>query len=140
MARRRFGRKGGRRYARRFARGARRGGSKMLGMFGFRRNGFSASNAVIMGGMLYGLVAPSTTQGASPITALTDATVPKIGDRVKNSAACLLYNGLGINMTGSTTMNTANSAIMAKAVGFGVGLKIAGKFINPMMSGSPVKL
>lgn len=145
MARR--NRRRGRRYGRRFARAARSGGSKVMRMFGFSKGGFRVSNAVIIAGALVPAVVPAqSVANSSPIDVLTGKynSALTMGQRVSLALASYAYTGLGyktllVNVHGGSP-NAYTGGLGVVGVGSGVALKFAGKFINPMMAGSPVKL
>ena len=140
MARRR-GRKGGRRY---FGRRARRSVGRALTMgprmFGFTKSGFKASRAIMAGSALATTFVPA--YGNESAISQIFKTQP-LESKIKGALACMLWTGLGWNvpaLSGNTTGKAETKAICGMGVAAGAGLAIAGKMINPMLRGSPVKL
>jgi len=136
-----------RRYGRRFAGGVKRGGNKMLRMFGVSKGGIHAGRMLAAGSLAIAPFIPARGTGADTYSAV-DYLVGKgaaagqsMSTRVKNAAASMLYVTMGSEKLFDTTGSiAANKAICGYGIGAGVGIMIAGKFVNPMLSGSPVKL
>ena len=146
---RRKGRKGSRRYGRRFAGGVRRGGNKMLRAFGVTSGGIRAGRMLAAGSLAIApfIASRTGTDGATYsafdyIAGKGAAGTQSVSDRVKNAAASMLYVTIGSDkLFGNSTGNiTSNKALAGYGIGAGIGLTIAGKFVNPMMAGVPVKL
>lgn len=128
----------GRRYGKRIAHGARRAAMSTTRMMGFQKDGFHGSNALITLGALYGLVNP-VFSGYSAADYLTGrVTGLSMSQRLSGAGKAYCVSMLGVGGDPGATVTNAGRAGMA--VGAGIGLKIVGKFVNPMIRGSPVKL
>lgn len=140
MARRK--RMGRRRYGRRFARGAGRGVSKMARMVGFTKNGINVGKMVAFGALA---VSPFVKcfNGKSAADMLVEPTFT-MNQKLMHAAACMEIVGLGttklVTATGSSGPTLTNKGIVGWGVLGGAGLHVAGKFVNPWLSGMPVKL
>lgn len=120
-------------------------------MFGFKKDGFHASDAIIAGSALAtffipGLVVNSVGYSPMDILANKNNVAPTMGDKVRLSLASAAWTGMGIkanNFGGGLTVgynNTPTAGIAGMGVVAGVGMKLAGKFVNPWMRGSAIKL
>lgn len=142
---RKKGRAGGRRGG--FLAKARTSGSSFLRKLGFGKNSFTVSNAVIAASAIVPVVLPAqTVVNSSPWDVLTGKYNPALsmGQRISLALASYAHTALGYSAllkdVHGGTPAPATKGIGVLGVGTGVAMKIAGKFINPMMSGSPVKL
>jgi len=139
---RRKGAKRGRRYGRRAYGAVRRGGSKFMSMFGLKKDGLHVSDAVIIGGVAATFLLPSTgTANSSALGIMlgkgsySSLTWDKRAEQAMIAAARV---GLNYNMVPG--MTGGYPGMGGYAVAGGVGMKVAGKFVNPLMRGSAVKL
>jgi len=110
----------------------------MARMFGIGRGGVKLSNLVIVGSAAAGGFV-KTYNGYSALGAIFAKDVKwSMQDRAFIAANCYAHAlaGLKFDPDGTYT-NTAHAGM---GVAAGIGAKIAGRFINPMLSGSPVKL
>jgi len=149
---RRSRRKGrGRAWGRRAKRGVRRAVGMGPRLFGFKKDGFHASDAVIVGSALSTIFIPGlvvNNVGYSPMDILANKNniAPTMGDKVRLSLASAGWTAMGIkanNFGGGLTVgynNTPTSGIAGFGVLAGCAMKIAGKFVNPWMRGSAIKL
>lgn len=110
----------------------------MARMLGIGKGGVKLSNLMIVGSALGGLFV-KTYNGWSAAGAAFAKGVPwSMQDRafIAANAYAHALTGLKFDPEGSYS----NSAYAGMGVAAGVGAKIAGRFVNPMLSGSPIKL
>lgn len=154
----RKGRKsGGRRnYGRRAAGAVRRGGNKVLRAFGINKGSINVGKTVMGLSVVVPAFIPSAFDGTtyqSPIGCLTGAggfSGDSFVTRMQRGLACYTWNTIGyrlpmVGFLGSNTSAPTGLATTARGLGGmallgGAGLTLAGKFINPMLAGSAVKL
>lgn len=120
----------------------RRGGSRIMRMFGVGRSSFHVSNAIIMGGVVATAILPATSDPNSSVVGILSGSGSFAGQplsqRLQNAANAAMVVGLGRGAPGTTygVYKGAGGLLVVS----GAGMKIAGKFVNPLMAGSPVKL
>ena len=110
-------------------------------MFGFSKSGFKVSRAIMAGSAVMTPFIPAYG-GQSAVNCLMKPNYP-LQSKLKEALGCMLWVGLGQNvqaLTGNTTGQAETKGITGMGVVAGVGVGLAGKFVNPMLRGSPVKL
>lgn len=116
-------------------------------IIGFTKGGFHVSNAVIIAGAIIPAILPAqTAANSSPVDVLTGKYNPNLtmAQRANLAFASYVHTGLGYSALlkdvhgGSPNTKTQGFGVMA--VGGGVAMKFASKFVNPFLGASPVKL
>jgi len=119
-----------------------------LGFFGLSKGGIKVSKAIMAGSLIAPLFIDGTgAQGSSPIDVMLGHNVyqPYTGtQKVKNALGYYIWNTLGFKVdgfVGDSGMNPKSRGLGALGFGCGLGIGLAGKFVNPaVLGGSPVKL
>ena len=151
----RKGRKKGsrRRYGRRAAKRLARHGNKFMSFFGVGKGGIKASRAIAATSIAIAPFIPMRTAsdgGASAFDYInpfqtrtsivgTGTSPAPYSARVIAAADCMTRAFFKKSLDTSVT-STNYAGLPGIGVATGVGLAIAGKFVNPMMSGMPAKL
>ena len=149
MVFKRKGKKGRRRWGMKARRGARRALTMGPRLFGFEKGGFKVSKAVMAGSALATLIVPGITISGTKYSAV-DAIMNKnnIAPTMTNKLNIALFSmastGLGVALPvgglSSSYQTTDTKGICGMGVVAGAAMGMAGKFVNPWLRGSAVKL
>lgn len=128
----------------------------MLNMMGIGKNGIKAGRLVGFVSATTIPVLPSVYDGAnylSPVGVLAgqgNFAARDWNTKIKAFLGGCLWNGLGIKVAGLGSIAsapdapegylTSMKALSGYGIAAGVGMSVAGRFVNPMLAGSPVKM
>ena len=115
----------------------------MMRAIGVSKTGIHAGKMLIAGSLAISPFIEART-GYSAFDYLVgkdNAAGQPMGKRIQNAAASILYVTIGSEALFDTPGSvTKNRAICGMGVAAGAGITMAGKFVNPMLAGSAVKL
>lgn len=138
-------RKGSRRrrargYARKASHTVGKAGSKMLGMLGIGKGGLHVGRCITGSSILVAPFVP-VSSGNSAVSYLLQKNVP-YDKKAINALTALGWVFLGYNneVVSGKPMYSGTKGICGMGVLSGIGISLAGKLANPMISGSYVKL
>jgi len=147
---RRSRRKGrGRAWGRKARHAARRGLTMGPRLFGFEKGGFKVSKAIMSGSALATLIVPGMTVNGKNYSAIDiimnkDAIAPTMTNKLNSSLFSMASVGLGVALPvgglTSSYQTPTTKGICGMGLIAGAALGMAGKFVNPWVRGSPVKL